>query len=445
MSRFSKVAWKEGLFLKPHHFQQADRYFEKCIAFGLSALSTQSYPWGVAKAEFDIGHLRTGRLELEQVTGVFPDGTMFDAPNLCALPREIEVPEGSAGKTIWLTLPNQSQNGQDIGDQDETGTRYVIAEERNVVDNSSPSRREEVLEIAVPRLELMLRDKAPDGYQSIALGQVSEVLDGTTVTLDQTVPPTGLLISCHRAYRGYLESVMGGVEKRLKVLERYAVDPTSGGGMQHKDYLILLVLNRALPTLRHMASLPAVHPERLYEALISLAGELVSFEDSDRYVRDYGGYRHDRPKETFVPVVNHIRELLSRDVSRAIRLPLEDRKDNRFGVIVEDATLFSRAAFVVEVKADLPLTQIQQQFPKYCKIGPASRMREIIVTSMPGLPIVHTPTAPPQIRHVTGHVYFLIDKSSELWREFSSLPAIGLQIAGAWPGLELELWAIPEE
>ena len=31
MSWFSKVAWKEGLFLQPHHFQQSDRYFEKLL------------------------------------------------------------------------------------------------------------------------------------------------------------------------------------------------------------------------------------------------------------------------------------------------------------------------------------------------------------------------------------------------------------------------------
>ena len=31
MSWYSKVAWKEGLFLQPHHLQQADRYQEKLI------------------------------------------------------------------------------------------------------------------------------------------------------------------------------------------------------------------------------------------------------------------------------------------------------------------------------------------------------------------------------------------------------------------------------
>jgi type VI secretion system protein ImpJ len=28
----SKVLWTEGLFLQPHHFQQADRYTEALVA-----------------------------------------------------------------------------------------------------------------------------------------------------------------------------------------------------------------------------------------------------------------------------------------------------------------------------------------------------------------------------------------------------------------------------
>ncbi|MQQ10641.1 type VI secretion system baseplate subunit TssK [Epibacterium sp. SM1979] len=445
MSRFSKVVWKEGLFLKPQHFQQSDRYFEKHLAFGRSEMGAQSFPWGIAEAEFDGGQLRQGRLELQRVSGCFRDGTIFSAPDVDILPTEIAVPEGSQGKTIWLVLPNLSQNGQDIGDITSEGTRYYVSEEAEVTDNARASRNQETLEIAAPRLELMLRATAPEGYQSLELGQVAEVRDGTVVALDQTMPPTGMSISCHRAYESYLSAVIGAVEARVEVLERYAADPSSAGGMQGKDYLMLMVLNRNLPLLRHLQTLPVVHPERLYSVLIALAGELVSFEDRERRVRDYGRYRHERPKETFLPVVDDIRRFLSRDVGRAIRLPLEDRKDNRFGAIVEDASLFSNAAFIIEVKADLPLTQVQQQFPQFCKVGPASRMREIIVNNMPGLPIVHQPTPPAQIRHVTGHVYFLIDKSSPLWREFSTLPAIGLQIAGAWPGLALELWAIPEE
>ena len=309
----------------------------------------------------------------------------------------------------------------------------------------SATASEESVEIAVPRLELVLRDKPREGYQSIALARVADVSDGKVVTLDKNTPPTGLIIGVHRAYEGYLKSVTGAVEARLEVLERYAADPTSGGGMQDKDYLMLMVLNRTLPVLKHLKQLPSVHPERLYEKLISLAGELTTFEETDRRARDFGRYRHDAPRDTFKPVVDDIRRLLSRDVGRALRLPLEQRRENSFAALVEDPNLFASATFVIEVSAALPLAQIQQQFPMLCKVGPSTRMKEIIVNNMPGIKLVHTPNPPPQIRVVANHVYFVVDKMSPLWRDFSVAPAIGMHFAGAWPGLELELWAIPEE
>ncbi|MCF6445748.1 type VI secretion system baseplate subunit TssK [Nereida sp. MMG025] len=443
MSRFSKVAWKEGLFIKPQHLQQSDRYMEKMVT--ALTMHASPYPWGILELSVDQGQLRQGRLELEQVAGIMPDGTPFDAPQTCRLPREIDVPEDAVGKLIWLTLPNQAQNDRDLGVDEDNATRFVLAEERGVADTTSASRIEESIEIAIPRLELTLRDKPREGYQCICLGRIADVSDGTVVTLDQSVPPTGLVLTAHRAYEGYLKAVTGSVEARLEVLERYAADPTSGGGMQDKDYLMLMVLNRVLPVLRHLRRLPYVHPERLYETLISLAGELTTFEDRERRVRDYGRYRHDQPKDTFKPLIDDIRRLLSRDVGRALRLTLEQRRENSFAAMVDDPNLFANAQFIIEVSAALPLTQIQQQFPQLCKVGPSTRMKEIIVNNMPGIPLVHTPNPPPQIRVVANHVYFTVEKQSALWRDFSVAPAIGMHFAGAWPGLELELWAIPEE
>lgn len=443
MSRYSKVVWKEGLFLKPHHLQQSDRYFEKLIAARCYPLA--SFSWGMLGLSFDSGQLMQGRIELQNASGIFQDGTPFNSPSINPLPVEVAANEDSIGKTVWLTLPNAAQNGRDIGMPEDSATRYVMTEEEGIADNSSGNRNDEIVEIATPRLELAIRNSAPEGYQSIPIGIISDVSDNKVVTLDPNTPPVGMTIDCHPAYTGYVKTVIGTVEAKLEVLERYAADPSSGGGMQSKDYLMLLVLNRALPVLRHLQKLPVVHPERLYEALISLAGELTSFEDKNRQVRDYGRYRHDKPKETFRPVVDDIQRMLARDVGRAIRLPLTDRGDNRFAVVLSDPSLFASAQFIIEVKADLPLTQIQQQFPQYCKVGPGARIREIIVNNMPGIPVIHTPNPPPQIRHVANHVYFSVDKNTPLWRDFSVTPAIGMQIAGAWPGLTLEMWAIPEE
>ncbi len=441
MSWYSKVAWKEGLFLQPQHLQQSDRYLEKQLQARTSVISP--YPWGLTEMRLDRDLAQQGRIGLRAVAGILPDGLPFDAPGSGPLPTPVAVPEDAAGLSIWLTLPDTAVNGQDVSSAaSDAATRYVVDID-TVADNAAASRVEQTIEVAHPRLELALRKSPKPGYQCIQLGRISEVRDGV-VSLDDTVPPTGLVLAVHPAYDGYLSRVIGWIEAKLETLARYASDRSSGGGMQGSDYLMLMVLNRTLPVMQHLRASAAVHPERLYEKLIGLAGELSTFDQGERRAPEYGAYKHDDPKQSFTPVVQDIQRLLSRDVGRSIRLPLKEVRANSYAALVNDRSLFSQATFVVEVSANLPLTQVQQQFPQLCKVGPSTRMKEIINNNLPGIGLVHLPNPPRQIRVVASNVYFLLDKSTELWREFSTAPAVGMHFAGDWPDLKLEMWAIPE-
>ena len=51
MSWYSKVFWSEGLFLRPHHLQQNDRYIEHLLEKRVRY--TTPYPWGFAQLEID--------------------------------------------------------------------------------------------------------------------------------------------------------------------------------------------------------------------------------------------------------------------------------------------------------------------------------------------------------------------------------------------------------
>ncbi len=92
-----------------------------------------------------------------------------------------------------------------------------------------------------------------------------------------------------------------------------------------------------------------------------------------------------------------------------------------------------------------PLTEIQHQFPNLLKVGPNTKMNEIVHAHLPGVTLIHLPTPPPQIRSIADHVYFYLDRTSPLWPEFSVASAIGMHFAGDWPALQMELWAIRDD
>lgn len=441
MSWYSKVAWKEGLFLQPHHFQQHDRYFEKLLESRTRLISP--YPWGFSDIEVDRDVAQQNKFGLRSASGIFQDGTPFDLPGTSAPPPAIEVPEGAEGNFVWLTMPAATPNMREVGTDDEAsrGSRFFLDRER-VSDSTAAMRLEQDIEIAQPRLAFDLRKTEKPGFHCLKLAKVVEVRD-KQVIYDETFAPPVLCLAAHPVVSGWVERVIGWVETKLMSLSRYAADPSSGGGLQAADYFMLLVLNREINLLRHSRKARYIHPEQLYQQLLRLSGELWTF-DTTRLAPEYEPYDQDNLEEVFEPVMRDIQRLLSRDVGRATRLTMEQLAPNSFMAKVPDPNMFRNASFVIEVAAQKPLTQIQQQFNQLCKVGPTTRMREIVGNNLPGLELVHLPTPPRQIRAISSHVYFGIDKNAALWREFSSSPAIGLHFAGDWPGLELELWAIVE-
>lgn len=443
MSWYSKVFWSEGLFLRPHHLQQNDRYLEHLIDKRVRRITP--YPWGFDELEIDQDLAQQSKFAVRRASGVLPDGTPFDIPADSPLPEAIDVPEGTAGQIAWLVMPLPAPNTREVDESTaDSASRYIRTSE-TFIDSTSSLRVEEEVEIAVPRLSFELRKTSKPGYMGLGIARVLEVRDKNVLFDERFVPPM-LVCAAHPVIDGWLNRIIGWIDAKLEELARYAVDPSSGGGLQSVDYLVLQLLNREIPALIHLQRSGYVHPERLYEQLLRLAGELATFATTERRARDYPSYDHDDLENVFAPLIRDIQEFLSARLGRrAIRLEIIERAQNAFLSPIRDRSLFRSATFVLEVAARRPLVEIQNDFPHLFKVGPNTRMNEIVHANLPGLPLVHLPTPPPQIRAITDHVYFYLDRKSQLWPDFSNAASIGMHFSGDWPELELYLWAILED
>jgi type VI secretion system protein ImpJ len=441
MSWYSKVVWSEGLFLRQHHLQQHDRYVEHLVDMRVRSVSP--YPWGFSAIEIDRDLAQQNKFGLRRASGIFPDGTPFDMPDTAPLPDPVDVPEGSERRFVYLTMPGSGANTREIDmAHGASGSRYIRQLE-TVIDSSVGMHVEEEIEVGHPRIEFAVREVPKPGYNNLMIARILEVRD-KTIVLDENITPPVLVCHAHPVAAGWLDRVIGWVETRLESLARYATDPSSGGGLQAYDYFMLLMLNREINVLKHYRASKYVHPERLYVELLRLAGELSTFSGS-RLVAEYPKYDHDDLNSVFEPILGTIQRQLSLDIGRAISLELTEVRANAYVANVTDRSLFRNARFIVEVAAAMPLTQIQLQFPELCKVGPNTRMKDIVQTHLPGIAILHMPTPPRQIRSITDHVYFQLEKSSPLWPEFSVASGLAMHFAGNWPDLQLELWAIVDD
>jgi type VI secretion system protein ImpJ len=209
------------------------------------------------------------------------------------------------------------------------------------------------------------------------------------------------------------------------------------------DFLMLQALNRAEPLLRQHAQAPHAHPEELHRCCLQLAGDMATFVSDARHPPEYPLYRHDDLCASFAPLMEDLRRMLSVVLDRnALQIDLVDRTHGVRTAVVPDAELLRSGSFVLAVNAQLPAEQLRQRFPTQSKLGPVDRIRDLVNLQLPGIGLRALPVAPRQLPFHAGFHYFELDRGGELWKQVERSGSMALHVAGDFPGLELELWAI---
>src|SRR5690349_24496008 len=103
MQSDSRVAWREGLFLRQQHFQQQDRYLEALVAARANGL--RPYPWGLSELKINADLAALGKFAIESMTGVLPDGLPFSIPGDLPPPPPLDIPADARDVIVHLTLP----------------------------------------------------------------------------------------------------------------------------------------------------------------------------------------------------------------------------------------------------------------------------------------------------------------------------------------------------
>ncbi len=60
MSENNRIVWSEGLFLRPQHFQQQERYLERYVEGRAGPL--RAWSWGFSELEIERDLLAVGKL-----------------------------------------------------------------------------------------------------------------------------------------------------------------------------------------------------------------------------------------------------------------------------------------------------------------------------------------------------------------------------------------------
>ncbi|MGF6602139.1 type VI secretion system protein ImpJ [Paraburkholderia sp. GAS448] len=442
MSWNSKVIWSEGMFLQPQHLQQHDRYLQTQLETRASGL--RPYSWGFASLEFDEQLLKLGKVALLACSGVFPDGTPFNLPADDDLPVPLDIPEGVRNGLVALALPVRRPGVAETGnaDTEENFARHRIAE-IDVPDSNDPNAGAALMQIGKLRVRLALEPDVANAYAVLGVARVIERLPDNRVVLENDYSPPCLDYRVARRLAAFVDDLVGLLHQRGEALAARLAQPGVTGVAEVADFLLLELINRHEPLASHLSTMSGLHPEDLYRLAVQLAGELATFSQKSKRPPAYPVYRHERLKETFAPVIDDLRASLSMVIDpHAVPIPLEERKFGLRVAVVPDKNLFASATFVLAVRAQMPAESILTGFAPQVKIGPVERIRDLVNLQLPGIGLRVLPVAPRQLPFHAGFTYFELDRGNELWKQLAASAGMALHVAGEFPGLAMEFWAI---
>ncbi|MGH1558806.1 type VI secretion system baseplate subunit TssK [Caulobacter segnis] len=177
---------------------------------------------------------------------------------------------------------------------------------------------------------------------------------------------------------------------------------------------------------------PAFTPSAAYETFSRHGWRIGDPDPShDRRPPSFPDYVHEKLQPTFEPVFEALQAALSAVFDRsAIQLPLQVAGPGAYTSRITDHNLYKSGFFYLAVNARASLDDIRGRLPSVAKIGPVQKMREIVDSALPGVPLRHTPPRRPQLRVIPGYVYFELDRSVADWRRLRQRRRAG---PATWP------------
>jgi len=452
MSSMDRVAWLEGLFVEPQHFQQQERYLEHQIVE--NAALRCAWHWGFSRWQIDLGALQQGCLALTDIHAAFEDGSVIDAPAFDSLPEPLDLKRIAAdvrNQRIYLVLPKRLTGELEFDGLMHEGklarpaqARYIAQEVTNAVDNTGSASPASMV---IGRLQsrLVRADEVTGQFTALPVAEISEVRDGVVVLSETFIPP---LLAC-QASPLFVKEVRK-VERELRTLaqdfasRRSSPGKTTVNGLL--EFLILQCFNRVWPQVKHVAENFRMHPEPVFSRLTGLAGELRTFHGT-RLAADLPRYDHDNPHAAFAPLFEdlHISLRSFISVQEATQVEVAPQQDGFHVAILgekETHLLRSGARMVLSVKADSPADDLRNGVLKMFRLASIRKIAAIVDSNSPGLAFQGLSETPKEMPFHAGFQYFEIDRGHSLWPDVIESAGLGLHVIGHFPGLQLALWVV---
>lgn len=328
------VNWHEGLFLRPHHFQAADRHWTELIQ--TSQQWDHPHHYGLHTFDFSPEALANGHLEVRSLKARLRDGTLIALDHGNELDR-LSLKEGlsDAARTnadlsqafdkepvvrIYLAVPklklgrtNVVQSA-DSTNGDTSGVRFKGL--KVLLQDEDHGENDQEIELRSLNAELRLSTQDLSGYETIPIAQIKRAGDAQAIPRLDTdyIPPVISIQAWAGLGRDIVRAIYDVIGQKVEVLGSQVTSRDVGLDSRHPGdldrVLMLASLNEARATLGVLAFAAGVHPREAYTELCRIAGRLAIFGPT-RQLEDLPVYDHEDLGRIFRTVRDRIESLIN--------------------------------------------------------------------------------------------------------------------------------------
>jgi type VI secretion system protein ImpJ len=446
MHMTSKVLWGEGLLLRPHHFQRQDQYHEHRLHEGIRTV--HPYAWGVQRLQVDRDALANNMLRILELSVRFDDGEVVDAPGVDELPPTVDLSallQSQQSVTYHVALPGLkpfSGNFTPPGQASNTA-RFVQANQdtADLFTQAAPAQ----LAFLKKTVRLVSEFEPRDAYTHFPLLRLRRAATGGFETDPAFVPPSvsvaaaPMLFLQLRRLLDALQAKVGALcghhrEPSRNVIESRSADMSS--------FWLLHTASSAYASLSHYFHHPGLHPERLFEQLLGVAGALMTFSGTWT-LADLPPYQHNDPGPAFARLHQIIRELLDTVISsKYFSIALSEVRPSYYHGMLDSGKIDDKTTFYIAVSANIPALELVDVVPLRFKVGAPDDVEKFVLSALPGVRLQYTPQLPAAVPVRPDACYFMLDAKGQMYERMLQAQSISIYVPSGLKELKLELLAV---
>ncbi len=316
------LSWTDGVFLRPHHFQQVQQ------GLALARSSERSlalpYAYGLAHLDIDETALEHFHFSIQSLQAILPGGTEVDLPRNAEAEALDLTPELSTASTltVYLAVPPLREGEGNVAGDEAAGAapRRFTAEPQMCYDLNAGGNEQPIM---FRRLKLLLstRPEALPGYEKLPLmrlvchrsadGRPSLSRDASYMAPSLTLSAAPELLHRLEALCSHLSHIATNLVTSLREREMQ----TQARATERLEKMLKCgLLQSSLQALRQLAAIPSATPQALYTELCRLLMQLAAFRPLED-VPEPALYRHDDCLPLFTEVMEAIYRLTAAEAT----------------------------------------------------------------------------------------------------------------------------------